>query len=94
MAKRIRTSRNRNNSRDRGAPRRSIEHAAPAKSMPTGLVPGLLGTVGLLAVGAVELTATVVITAVRGAVTVAKETVGGVWAIGSEVVGGGHRRAA
>ena len=90
MAKRKRTSRNRNNSRGRGAPNAHVAPVVPATSMPRGIVPGLLGTVGLLAVGTVELAATVLTTAVRGAVTVAKEAVGGVWAIGSDVVTGGR----
>jgi hypothetical protein len=57
--------------------------------MASGIVPGVLRSVGVLAVGTVGLAEAVLTTAVRGAVSVVQEAVEGVWTIGAEVIGRG-----
>jgi hypothetical protein len=84
MAKRTRTSRNRQGARSHVASRRGNAQTTLGVT-PTGILPGVLRTVGVLTIGTVELVATVLATAVRGAVTVGQLAVDGVRSIGGVI---------
>jgi hypothetical protein len=90
MAKAKRNGRRRNHtpSAAAAAPRRRAA-ASTVGNAPSGIVPGVLRTLAVLTVGAVEVTQAVLTSTIRGAVTVVQEAVNGVRTIGSDVIAGG-----